>query len=325
MKYIKNLYLKNIDHLINLKPYIDDIDIKKISFLKHPSIEDSATKYKDLYLKNNYMLSCLISIEDFIKKINIVEDDYQYIFSNSRLACEYAKQILRKSYFENNDQPNIDIKYATMAEESISKDPLSSYNYIYSFSSSLRRSFISEAEKTIATDAKYSFLYAQYLKSVKGKIWTKGEDVISKSPEYSYKYGRQILNGRFEKGEDAIATSPEYSIEYAKYLKEYKNFHWTGGEDAIITNPLYSYEYAKDVIGGRWEKGEKTIITDIKMIYEYAVNVLDDKFDLGHDIIMNVTDGNSFSGYCKKLYIDFLKKKKYTINKKGEAIKKEKK
>jgi hypothetical protein len=315
MKYIKSLYLKDIDHLINLKPYIDDIDIKNISFLKHPSAQDSVTKYKDLFLKNPHMLSSSISIGDFIKKINIVEDDYQYIFNNPRLACEYAKEILKKSYFQNNDQPNIDIKYATTAEESISKDPLSSYIYIYSFSSSLRRSFISEAEKTIATDAKYSFLYAEYLKSVKGKIWTKGEDVISESPEYSYKYGRQILNGRFEKGEDAIATDPKYSIEYAKYLKEYKSFHWTGGEDIIIKSPLYSYEYAKDVIGGRWQKGEKIIITDYKMIYDYAVNVLDDKFDLGHDIIMNAASESGVGAYYKSMYVAFLNKKKYKSKK----------
>jgi hypothetical protein len=317
MKYIKNLSLKNIDHFITLKSDLEKIDIKSLYLIKNPSLEDSV-KYKDLFLKNNVLLD-FIAIDQFIKKINITEEDFLHIFSNPRLSLEYAKVILRNTYFNERGEPNIDIKYAEIAEDSILKDPSVTLNYVNSFSIS-RKSFISRAENLFIKSPKISFAYAEYLKMTKGIIWTKGEDIISTNPEYSYRYGREILNGRFEKGEKVIATDIKYCYDYAKYLKEYKNIDWKDGEDIISKNAFYSYNYAKEVIGGRWEKGEEAISSDPTMIYNYAVYVLDDKFDLGHDTIMN-SDNDNVGSYYKSMYISFLKKKNYKLNKKGEIKK----
>jgi hypothetical protein len=75
------------------------------------------------------------------------------------------------------------------------------------------------------------------------------------------------------------------------------------------------------VIKGRWEKGEEAISKSHEHIYLYAVNVLDDKFDLGHHTIFNTRDQVYSNDMYKDMYIDFLKKKKYKINKKGEIKK----
>ena len=318
MKYIKNLTLKDIDHFVTLKSDLEKIDIKFLYLMKKPSLQDSL-EYKDLFLKNNVLLN-FIAINEFIKKINITEEDLPYIFSNPRLSFEYAKVILRNTYFTERGEPNIDIKYAEMAEDSILKDSSIALNYVRGFSI-YKGSFFSKAEKLFTTDANISFAYAEYLKMTKGIIWTKGEDIISESPEYSYRYGREILNGRFEKGEKAIASDVNYAYDFAFYLKEYKNIDWKGGEDIISKKPGYSYKYAMYVIKGRWEKGEEAISKSHEHIYLYAVNVLDDKFDLGHHTIFNTRDQVYSNDMYKDMYIDFLKKKKYKINKKGEIKK----
>jgi hypothetical protein len=318
MKYIKNLSLKNIDHFITLKSDLEKIDIKSLYLMKNPSLQDSI-KYKDLFLKNDVLLN-FISINEFIKKINITEEDLLYIFSNPRLSFEYAKVILRNTYSNERGEPNIDIKYAEMAEDSILKDPSVTLNYVRDFSI-YRGNFLPKAEKLFATNSDISFAYAEHLKMTRGTIWTKGEDAISESPEYSYKYGREILNGRFEKGEKAIASDVNYAYDYAFYLKEYKNIDWKGGEDIISKNAGYSYKYAMYVIKGRWEKGEEAISKSHEHIYQYAVNVLNDKFDLGHHTIFNTRDNVYSHNMYKDMYIDFLKKKKYKFNNKGEIKK----
>lgn len=44
------------------------------------------------------------------------------------------------------------------------------------------------------------------------------ESVISKSPEYSYKYAKFVLNGKFELGEEAITSSMLYHMRYKLFL-----------------------------------------------------------------------------------------------------------
>lgn len=87
-----------------------------------------------------------------------------------------------------------------------------------------------------------AYVYAQYV--IDGKF-SDGENIISKSPKYSYWYSRYILNGRFELGEPAIATNAHYSYWYAREILRER---FELGEPAIASSDEYSYSYCRDII-----------------------------------------------------------------------------
>ena len=60
-----------------------------------------------------------------------------------------------------------------------------------------------------------------------------GEKAIAQSAEYSCKYARYVLKGRFELGEKAIAQSAEYSCKYARYVLKGR---FELGEPAMLKN-----------------------------------------------------------------------------------------
>jgi hypothetical protein len=109
------------------------------------------------------------------------------------------------------------------------------------------------------------------------------EDLISADLDYSYRYAREIIKGRFEKGEDNFS----------------KNSEW-------------SYLYARDVIKGPFEKGEDAISKKPSLSYSYASNIIKGPFEKCHPFILN-------SDY-KNDYIDFLKSINYDLNKISEWL-----
>ena len=66
------------------------------------------------------------------------------------------------------------------------------------------------------------------------EILKKHEDAIAKSPKYSWRYARAVLNKPWPKGEDAIAKSAYYSGIYAVIML---NKPFPKGEEAISKAP----------------------------------------------------------------------------------------
>lgn len=57
------------------------------------------------------------------------------------------------------------------------------------------------------------------------------EELIAKSPLWSYRYATYVLRERFPKGEDAISSSGELAFRYAADIIKGR---WVKGEDAIF-------------------------------------------------------------------------------------------
>lgn len=68
------------------------------------------------------------------------------------------------------------------------------------------------------------------------------ECVIAESPIRSYRYGKEVLKGRFKLGEEAIATDAQVSYLYAKDVLKGR---FLLGEKTISKDPHYSSMYAK--------------------------------------------------------------------------------
>lgn len=112
----------------------------------------------------------------------------------------------------------------------------------------------------------------------------KREDMIAKSPYYSYLYARDFLNGPFPKGEKIITTDGKFSYFYARYVLARR---FPAGEDAIAKDHAeWAYRYAKEIIEGPWPEGEKVIASDYRYAFFYAKDILHGLFHEGEQIIM---------------------------------------
>ena len=74
-----------------------------------------------------------------------------------------------------------------------------------------------------------------------------GEQTIATNAEYSYRYARDVLKGRFELGEPVIASGALYSFWYA-YEAIYGRFEL--GEAAIAEHGVLKAKYF-DITGIR--------------------------------------------------------------------------
>lgn len=68
------------------------------------------------------------------------------------------------------------------------------------------------------------------------------ECVIAESPIRSYRYGKEVLKGRFELGEGAIATDAQVSYLYARDVLKGR---FLLGETPISKSPHYSFMYSR--------------------------------------------------------------------------------
>ncbi|MGZ8924245.1 MAG: hypothetical protein ACXW2E_00045 [Nitrososphaeraceae archaeon] len=64
-----------------------------------------------------------------------------------------------------------------------------------------------EGEDTIATSAKWAYMYAKFVLKAP---FPEGEDAIATEADYSYWYALNVLKGRFEKGEQMLKTNSTY-------------------------------------------------------------------------------------------------------------------
>lgn len=133
-----------------------------------------------------------------------------------------------------------------------------------------------ECESVIATNAKYSVLYAA---NVLGERFSLGEPVIAKDPQFAFEYARSVIRGPWPEGEEAISKEGFFSIEYSLNILRAP---FPLGEDAIGQNPHFSFRYAYFMLGGPFPKGEAIIETDMAVLINYKMIVLNlnAEFDL---------------------------------------------
>ena len=81
---------------------------------------------------------------------------------------------------------------------------------------SLPKDELSACEKSVASVAKYSYLYAK--KVLYGRF-PAGEVAISKRPFYSLMYAKLVIKGRWKMGEEAIHRDEFLTKQYATFLK----------------------------------------------------------------------------------------------------------
>ena len=111
----------------------------------------------------------------------------------------------------------------------------------------------------IAKDPQRAYRYARDV--IKGP-WPAGEATIATDAEYSYYYANYVLNGKpFKAGEAGIAKSVGWSYFYARDIIKGP---WPAGEVTIAKDAEWSYNYAEDVIKGPWPPGEAEIATSKK-------------------------------------------------------------
>jgi len=113
--------------------------------------------------------------------------------------------------------------------------------------------YINKDFNFLTSNAEASFVYAH--SELEDSSFEKGEDAIATNAEYSYKYANHVLNGVFKKGENVMAKDPIYSYMYAKLLSK----PFPEGEDAIAVHAIYAYNYAMDILNARFEQGEDAI------------------------------------------------------------------
>jgi len=135
----------------------------------------------------------------------------------------------------------------------------------------------------------------------------KREAGIAKSPEFSFKYARFILKGRFEEGEDAIATSPRYSYKYARSVLKRNRFEM--GEPAIATDAESSLDYAVEILDGvdggeRFEMGEPAIAKDANSALWYVKSVIKDRWEEAEPAIFKSMYKHDYLYYLESIGVD---------------------
>ena len=252
------------------------------------------------------------------------EDGYRKMLADAdkksaKHLYRYARDTLKERYVPNSEEEKIiaqecyySILYAEdviggrfpLAEDLISKDPISSYDYA--------------------------------LNVIKGR-WEMGEKAISTNAATSLSYAKNVLKGRFRLGEPAISKNTQTRMSYEEFLKllreedgkkpgrlmtnnvlalladarQHGMFNPASLQEKVIAkNAKASLIYAVNVVKGRFELGEAVIATDARCSYSYATEVLNGPFLLAESTIN--TDAE-----CKEKYDVFLSslKKKDVIKK----------
>jgi hypothetical protein len=85
-----------------------------------------------------------------------------------------------------------------------------------------------------------------------------GEKIISRSPEYAYKYAANVLGKPWPEAESTIRDDAEYAYLYAKDMLKGP---FLGAEYTIAhdSNPEWAFKYARTILGKRWPEAEEAI------------------------------------------------------------------
>lgn len=164
-------------------------------------------------------------------------------------------------------------------------------------------------EAAISKDADYSYRYARDL--IEGR-WEPGEEIISKDANYSYEYALHIVKGRWEPGEKAISGDAHYSMKYAELL----GHRFVLGEESISKSGADALKYARSIVRGRWEAGEEAIGESPELMYLYAKDVFKGRLP---DALHNKMVMLSYSDQADEFVTKYCKAKKYMIKSRKRA------
>jgi len=124
--------------------------------------------------------------------------------------------------------------------------------------------FVDKDTDFLTSNAETSFVYAH--SELNDTRFESGEDAIATDAEYSYKYANHVLEGAFPKGEAIMAKDNIYAYMYAAFLGK----PFPEGEEAIAFHSTYAYNYAINILNARFPKGEATIKKDVERWDKYA-------------------------------------------------------
>lgn len=140
-----------------------------------------------------------------------------------------------------------------------------------------------DGEQIISTSPEWSFKYAVNVLQDRFEL---GEKSIAKNNQWSYEYARQVLHKRFLLGEPKILESPYYCIEnilvsyMVRFNSEFDVKDRIKFESKIANHGECSYDYALK-LGSRFYRGEEAISKSAYWSYYYAYNVIQGRFELG--------------------------------------------
>lgn len=109
--------------------------------------------------------------------------------------------------------------------------------------------------------------------------------------------------------ESFIINEAKWSFFYARDIIKKR---WEKGENVISQNTEYSYRYSLEIVKKQWLKGEESINKNSEYAYYYVCNIVKKPYEKFHNIILCSAYRND--------YIDFLKNKKYNMNKISEWL-----
>ena len=91
-------------------------------------------------------------------------------------------------------------------------------------------------------------------------------DAIKKSPEYTFLYARDVIQGPWREGESTLLKNAQWAYKYAKDVLYHP---WPEAEPYIKDSMPWAYLYATGVLRERWPEAEETIKSRPEMWIRY--------------------------------------------------------
>ena len=264
--------------------------------------------------------SDIILIAPLIKKVLPLDNFKRSYFVNNLYHLEDKRYPQVSNFEETIDLFSDPQSIITLSDDWIGWDYLSNaenynqVNELFNYCKNEPRVFDKEGNtfKLIVNNAKYSYRYARDV--LEGRF-IEGESIISQDAYYSYYYALDVIQGRWPEGEKVIAQDAQYSYHYA--LNVIKG-RFPECEKAIAQNAEYSYYYAKDAIKGRWPEGESAIAKNSKYSYYYAKDAIKGRWPEGESAISQ--DAFYSYLYALKVIKGRFPEGEYAIAKEDESL-----
>ena len=124
------------------------------------------------------------------------------------------------------------------------------------------------------------------------------EIIMTKYPEFIFRYADIIIGDRWPEAEHIIMRMPKYAFLYAM---EILYDRWPEAEQYIMEDPYYAYLYAHEIIQGRWEEAEDIIMRNTHSALAYAYEILEHKW-IEAEEYMNGSDKENEKHYVRTFY-----------------------
>lgn len=91
----------------------------------------------------------------------------------------------------------------------------------YWYVSNFRTPLSADEERVVATEAHWSYIYAQAI--LQGRF-PAGEEAISKDAKYACHYAVDVIKGPWPEAEEVLARDPEFSMNYVHEVLKLKGW-----------------------------------------------------------------------------------------------------